>query len=92
MFISLRQRLNNLIKARGYIPYPEIKEMCESGAMGRTYKISNAERRLRKSESPDVEADIGEKGYIKGYRFCGKPAEYDYFKVVGTDKVIKIIK
>ena len=48
---SLRQKLNDLIRSRGEVPYEEIvKVTIEEG-----YKPSNAERRLRKSESPEAQ-------------------------------------
>lgn len=60
---SLKTQLNKLIQARGKISRREILEMCdglpqEDGKVfypfGRTYELSNAERRLR--QSPDIEA------------------------------------
>lgn len=65
---SLRQQLNNEIKRKGYLSYEEMVKIClEEG-----YRISNAERRLRKSESPEIEAVMGvsKRGtsYVKGWK------------------------
>jgi hypothetical protein len=64
---SLRSTLNALIKEKGYLSYEEIVRITlEEG-----YKPSNAERRLRHSESPDIEPvmAVSKRGtsYIKGY-------------------------
>lgn len=69
--MSLRQSLNDLIKSQGYVTYQEVEVFCERGG----YKISNAERRLRKSESPMIEAVLGKKKSggtaIVGYKWVG---------------------
>jgi len=65
--MSLKQQLHDWIKRDGYVPYQDIKQACENGSLGQYYKISNAERRLRQSESPLIES-VKEKNYIKGYR------------------------
>lgn len=67
--MSLRQTLNNLIRERGYVPYEDIVRITlEEG-----YKLSNAERRLRQSESPMVIPVMGKSrrgtDYIKGYQW-----------------------
>lgn len=56
---SLRVKLNNLIKNAGgkMIGIEEINKLCDEWG----YKHSNAERRLRASESPQVEAVMGPK-------------------------------
>jgi hypothetical protein len=64
---SLKAQLNFLIKSRGEISYQEIKEKCESGYFGKYYRITTAERRLRHSESPEVEA-VEKNGYIISYK------------------------
>ena len=71
---SLRQQLNDLIRARGEVSYNEIKDKCESGYFGAYYRITTAERRLRKSESPAIEAVIKD-GYIKSYKLV-EPIKY----------------
>lgn len=75
--MSLKSNLNNLIKEKGYITYQEMIEYCvENG-----YKTSNAERRLRHSESPNVKAIMGKKksgGYaIIGYQWLSDEIEDD---------------
>ena len=67
--MSLRQTLNNLIRDKGYVPYEEIVRVTlEEG-----YKISNSERRLRKSESPQVKPimKLSKRNteYIGGYKW-----------------------
>lgn len=71
---SLRVKLNNLIKNAGgkMISIEEINKLCDEWG----YKHSNAERRLRASESPQVEAVMGPKKTggeaIIGYKWiCG---------------------
>lgn len=92
MKTSLRVKLNSYIQARGQVSYQEIKQLCESGYFGRIYRISNAERRLRKSESPDIEA-IEEGGAIKNYRHL-KPIQYQTYRVINpmTSEVERIIQ
>lgn len=77
---SLREQLNNWIQRQGYVSYSEVKLACESGKFKRYYKISNAERRLRRSESPNVEAEMQGK-YIKGYRWTGAPIKYITYRL-----------
>ena len=93
MKLSLHQKLNDLIKFRGEILYSEIKQKCESGYFGKYYKISNLERRLRKSESPDIEPII-ERGFIKSYKWIGEPIRYKQVKVLlpngEVDKIITL--
>jgi hypothetical protein len=49
--ISLRDILNNEIKRTGYLSIDRMEAICKENH----YKISNGERRLRPSDSPDVE-------------------------------------
>lgn len=86
---SLREKLNLYIRQKGTVSWLEVKEICETGKFGRTYKLSNAERRLRQSESPDVEA-IEEHGHIVSYRWRGKPLTYKLMRVAGTNQFVKI--
>jgi hypothetical protein len=62
--MGLRVVLNELIKSKGYVSLKEIEELTDK--LG--YKRSNAERRLRKSESPSVEA-VMSNGAIVGYKY-----------------------
>jgi len=70
--MSLKSILNNLIRERGEVSYGEIVQISlEEG-----YKVSNAERRLRKSESPSIDPIMGtgKRGnrYIKAYKWVGQ--------------------
>ena len=70
---SLKQALHNAIRSYdgGECPYKAIESLCYDFGMqtrGRPYKISNGERRLRESESPEVETVYNEKGFIRGYK------------------------
>lgn len=81
---SLRQKLNNLIRQRQSITWLEIKVLCESGKLGRLYRISNAERRLRASESPDVTTEM-HNGHIIRYLWKGAPIVYKTYKILNSD-------
>ena len=85
---SLKEKANNLIRLKGAVSYREIKALCESGYFGRLYKVSNLERRLRKSESPNVES-VYENGHIKEYRWIGAPIQYKTYRVEGVG-IIKL--
>lgn len=61
--MSLIKELNRIIRERDYMSVDQIEAYCKE----HRYKLSNAERRLRASESPNVEA-VRDKGYIIGYR------------------------
>lgn len=66
--MSLKSNLNQLIKDRkGEIfTYKELEDYCKVAC----YKINNAERRLRPSDSPEIESVWDEKHkYIVGYRW-----------------------
>lgn len=90
---SLKSQLNLLIRIRGEVPYDEIKFACENGRFGgKKFRMATAERRLRKSESPDIEPVI-EQGYIKSYKWVGTPIQYKTYKVLSpTGEIEKIIK
>lgn len=69
---SLWTLLNNYIKERGQITYGELcQKVAEEG-----YKVETAARRLRKSESPNVEAIRANSKrnteYISGYKWVGE--------------------
>ncbi len=67
MKIGLKQKLNELIKSRGgaIVPINEIYNLC----LENHYKQSNAERCLRKSQSPDVIPVKNPQGAIIGYKW-----------------------
>ena len=67
--MSLKNILHEQIQELGYISYEEMVRIClEEG-----FKISNGERRLRKSESPNIEPVMkkSKRGteYIGGYKY-----------------------
>ena len=67
--MSLIKTLNDKIKEAGYLSIEEIYQICEDDH----FKQSNAERRLRKSESPNIAPVYNDKPrYIKGYQWTGK--------------------
>ena len=65
--MSLKKSLHDRIRLyEGKLyPYDEVERICR--VLG--YKISNAERRLRPSESPDIQTVYSEKGFIIGYKY-----------------------
>lgn len=80
---SLWTLLNNYIQERGQITYGELcQKVAEEG-----YKVETATRRLRKSESPNVEAIRANSKrnteYISGYKWVGEGAREE--KIVGVD-------
>lgn len=65
---SLKELLNQKIRELGYLSAEQVYKIClEEG-----YKLSNAERRLRASESPDIEPVMAKSkrgtNYISGYK------------------------
>lgn len=64
--MSLKKNLNQIIKDRNgeLFTITELEAYCKKAG----YKLSNAERRLRPSESPEIER-VFKKGYIIGYAY-----------------------
>ncbi len=64
--MSLKKKLHEIIKGEngGIVTHHVIQRICE--VEGR--RVSNGERRLRPSESPDIETVYNKKGFIVGYR------------------------
>jgi len=87
---SLKERLNNWIKRDGFVPYQDIKDACESGIFGRKYRIGTAERRLRDSESPDIEK-VEPRGFVEGYKWRGKIEPKIIYKIKLPDGTVKIV-
>jgi len=57
----------------------ELEQICKENH----YKISNAERRLRRSESPFVRPVFNEGGkFIVGYKYCPPPKEIKQEKLL----------
>lgn len=76
---TLQSILNREIEIRGYISTDELESILKNiinPHTGEHYKLSNAERRLRPSDSPNVEAVKNDKGFIKGYKWK-KPKKED---------------
>ena len=87
----LKSKLNSYIKVYGEVSYNELKDKVENGYFGRKYRVSNMERRLRASESPDIET-IMRDNYIVAYRHRN-PQKWQEAKVLSpTGEVEKIIK
>ena len=86
---SLRIKLNQYIQQNQVVSYGDIKQKVESGFFGKVYRMSNAERRLRQSESPDIEAEIID-GVIRNYKWIGEPLKYRLMKVEGSDTLVKL--
>ena len=67
---SLWTLLNNRLIRDGYLSYGQVAQI----AVEEGFKVSTAERRLRKSDSPSVKAEtaISRRGteYISGYRYA----------------------
>lgn len=69
--MSLKSILHKEIREKGFISTSEMEAICKR----ENKKISNGERRLRKSESPSVEAVENDKGAIIGYKWVGLEVE-----------------
>ena len=92
--LSLKQQLQDWIKRDGEVSWTDVVYACNSGKFGRTYKPSNGERRLRASESPEIETVMSENGkYIKSYRHKN-PIKWKEVKVINpmTGQVERIIR
>ena len=62
---SLKQILQDEIIKRGFVSYDEVCQIADREG----YRRSNAERRLRKSESPMIHTVMSQDNkYIKGYQ------------------------
>lgn len=79
--MSLKTTLNQIIKERngGIVSLQEIEQICRN----MQYKLSNAERRLRPSESPNIER-VMKNGAIIGYKYY----EYKSEPVIDGDKIV----
>lgn len=89
--MALRTKLNEFIRIYGQVSYNELKDKVENGYFGRKYRVSNMERRLRPSESPDIE-EVRQNGYILAYKHRN-PIKYREVAVKDFDgTTIKTIK
>lgn len=80
--MSLKVQLNQIIKDRNgeIFTYNELKLYCEKSG----FKLSNGERRLRASESPNIER-LMKHGAIIGYRYLESgPDVKQWFKAPKT--------
>lgn len=75
--MSLKANLNQIIKDRspGVFTLQELESYCHQAS----YKLSNAERRLRASESPNIER-VMKNGAIIGYKWTQSEAVRQFFK------------
>lgn len=90
--MSLKSLLHSEIQRRGYLSLSEVHAI----AAREGHKLSNAERRLRASESPDVKAVTNEKGFIVGYKWIGASKVTDiyspeYHKIMDKQRQTKLI-
>lgn len=79
---SLHKNLNRYIQVNGTVSYNTIKDLVETGFWGRKFRMSTAERKLRPSNSPEVESVMNEHGVIVAYRWKGKPLEFKRYYVL----------
>ena len=68
MKISLKTELHRVIREAHYISTSDLERIVKN----LRYKLSNAERRLRPSESPMIREVKNEKGHITGYEWIGE--------------------
>ena len=80
---GLRKILNDKIKRNGYISINNVHQLAKDC----NHKESCAERELRPSRSPNVEALRNEKGHNIGYKWIG--AENDELKGIDSNVVIE---
>ena len=85
--MALKSKLNAYIKVYGEVSYNELKDKVENGYFGRKYRVSNMERRLRASESPDIET-VMQNDYIVAYRHKS-PQQYREAKVLAPDGTVE---
>jgi len=80
--MSLKKILHNKIQSQGTMPYSQVEQICKENG----YKISNAERCLRRSESPDVKTIYSKKGFIVGYEWKRVGEQGKLFKESYADR------
>lgn len=68
---SLKQTLTDAIRQNNYLSINEIYRLADEYGC----KRSNAERRLRPSESPNIKAVSNKRGATIGYRWLNKPKQ-----------------
>jgi len=83
MKISLKQILQSEIKDRGYLPLDEVHTIASEQG----HKQSTAERKLRHSESPTIQAVENDKGMIIGYQWIGEKIEVPNNEIVSDEEL-----
>lgn len=83
--MSLKQKLNDLIKEKGQISYNELEVLCHQWQ----YKIATAERVLRKSLSADIER-IMKDNAIVGYKYKQSEVVRDFLEKWPSKKPIDL--
>lgn len=81
---GLKQTLHDEIKRRGYLSSYDVEKICHE----LHYKLSNAERRLRESESPEIER-VMKDGVIVGYRM--KQGDQKLFNMPEREREVSVI-
>ena len=88
--MSLKFTLQAEIKQRGYLSIDELEVLVKK----LKYKLSTAERRLRKSESPMIKSVMDKtqdnRDYIKGYSYEESPAVKEIREILERERVKKI--
>ena len=89
--MSLHSHLNRIIKERGYLSREEMEKIVRD----MQFSVSNAERRLRRSESPNVTEVMGknQRGItvIVGYRWNGEEVQQKVEKILeGLEKPVTL--
>jgi len=82
--MSLKSILIKEIREKGQVSIDRIYQITDE--MG--HKRSNAERRLRASESPEIEAIYSGKGAIVAYRYIKKPEQKALFEEINHFQTI----
>ena len=72
--MSLKRDLHAIIKSLGECSYNYLEKYCGE----RGYRVSNMERRLRQSESPQVFTVYNLKGHIIGYKWIKKEEQLSW--------------
>lgn len=88
MKMGLKKRLNDEIRKKGYMTIQQIHDFAKS----LNQKESTAERRLRASESPNIETVRNKKGFNIGYKY--REVEAEIFpideRVINEDRLFAV--
>ena len=82
--MSLKEKLNNYIRDQNgsFVSHDMIKQLCQQFG----YRESNAERRLRASESPNIER-VYKNGAIIGYKWKQSENVRDFMEKWGPKPI-----